>query len=77
MKAPRTSEDHPDRNIECEEMLESRLTSLMDRAREAGWHQEEVADAVIELAFNYVSRLSANAETDQQIAQTMAKLRTS
>ena len=77
MKPPRLPADHPDSHLECEEALESRLTALMDRAREAGWHQEKVASAVIELAYNYVLRLNANAETDEQIALAVAKLRTS
>jgi hypothetical protein len=75
MKRPRLSDDHPDRQLECEEMLEARLTALMDRSREVGWHQEEVAAAVIELAYNYVLRLNANDETDRQIADAIRSAR--
>lgn len=72
MKPPRLPAGHPDHQLECEEMLEARLSAMMDRAREAGWHQEDVAGAVIELAYNYVLRLNANTETDRQIAAAIA-----
>lgn len=48
--------------------MELHLVALMDRAREAGWHQEEVAAAVTSLARNYCLRLDANLETEKQIA---------
>ena len=76
MKSPRLPTDHPDSHLECEETLEARLTALMDRAREAGWHQEKVASAVIELAYNYILRLNANDDTDRQIAEATARFRT-
>ena len=75
MKPPRLPDDHPDSHLECEEALESRLIALMDRAREAGWHQEKVASAVIELAYNYILRLDASAETDRQIADAIIRAR--
>jgi hypothetical protein len=62
---------HPDRILDLEQELESHLVALMDRAREAGWHQEEVAEAVTSLARNYVLRLDANLETDRQMAMAM------
>lgn len=63
--------DHPDRILDLEEEMESHLVALMDRAREAGWHQEEVVEAVMSLARNYMLRLDANLETDIQIARAM------
>lgn len=71
MNRPRLPADHPDRIIDLEQEMESHLVALMDRAREAGWNQEEVAAAVTSLARNYVLRLEANLETDRQIAQAM------
>jgi hypothetical protein len=44
----------------------------MDRARDLGWHQEEVCAAVISLAQNYVLRFEANVETDIVIAKSAA-----
>jgi hypothetical protein len=73
MKSPRLPPDHPDRFLECEEMLEARLVAILDRAREMGWSQDEVAGAVTELAFNYVLRERANEETDRQIAEAMRR----
>jgi hypothetical protein len=71
MKPPRLPTDHPDRVIELEQEMESHLVALMDRARDLGWHQEEVMAAVVGLARNYVLRLQANLQTDQQIAQAL------
>lgn len=71
MKSPRLPPDHPDRVIELEQEMESHLVALMDRAKDAGWDQEEIAKAVINLAVNYVHRLRANEETDRQIAQSL------
>ena len=76
MLPPRLPPDHPDSHLECEEALESRLTALMDLAREAGWPQEKVASAVIEIAYNYILRLNANDDTNRQIAAAMAQFRT-
>jgi hypothetical protein len=71
MNRPRLTANHPDRILDLEQETESHLVALMDRAREAGWHQEEVAAAVTSLARNYVLRLDANLETDKQIAMAM------
>jgi len=71
MKPPRLATNHPDRILDLEQEMESHLVALMDRAREAGWHQEDVAAAVTNLARNYVLRLDANLETDKQIALAM------
>jgi hypothetical protein len=71
MKPPRLSAGHPDRIIDLEQEMEDHLVALMDSAREAGWHQEEVASAVMSLARNYCLRLDANLETDQVIALAM------
>lgn len=68
LKPPRLPDAHPDRQIELEEELEAQLVAIMDMARDTGWHQEEIAEAVISLARNYVARLDADAETERQIA---------
>jgi hypothetical protein len=71
MKSPRLSPDHADHILELEEEMERHLVALMDRATDLGWHQEDVAAAVMSLARNYVLRLEANVETDIAIAKAM------
>jgi hypothetical protein len=71
MNRPRLPANHPDRILELEQEMESHLAALMDRARDLGWHQEEIAAAVMSLARNYVLRLEANVETDIAIAKAM------
>lgn len=71
MNRPRLPADHPDRILDLEQEMESHLVALMDRARDLGWHQEEIAAAVMSLARNYVLRLEANVETDIAIAKAM------
>ena len=54
--------------VGLEQEMELHLVALMDRAREAGWHQEEVAAAITSLARNYLLRLDANLESEKQMA---------
>lgn len=71
LRPPRLPALHPDLIIEFEKELEAHVVALMDRARDAGWHQEQTMRAVVSLARNYVQRLDANLETDTQIAKAM------
>lgn len=76
MNGPRLPPSHPDRQLECEDLMEARLVALMDRTRERGWTQEEVADAAIALAYNHVLRHKENEGTGRQIAEAIAPFRT-
>lgn len=63
---PRLPDDHPDRNLECQEALESRLVELIDTARRSGWAVGEITIALAELADNL--RLQHEAVEDMEAA---------
>ncbi|RVC84379.1 hypothetical protein EN739_35025, partial [Mesorhizobium sp. M2A.F.Ca.ET.017.03.2.1] len=42
--------DHPDRALQCQLTLEPALQQLVERAAESGWTEDEVAQALLELA---------------------------
>lgn len=52
--------DHPDRFLRCQEALEDAFSSIGDAAAAAGWSEEEVAAALVELADNYMLALISN-----------------
>ncbi|RWX58374.1 hypothetical protein EOA24_39335, partial [Mesorhizobium sp. M2A.F.Ca.ET.039.01.1.1] len=42
--------DHPDRALQCQLTLEPALQQLVERAAESGWTEDEIAQALLELA---------------------------
>jgi hypothetical protein len=60
LNSPRFPTHHPDRHIDCQEILEDRINIIMDDARAAGWSTEEIAVAIVELADNLVLGQRAN-----------------
>lgn len=67
---PRYSTDYPDRNLDCQKALESRVIALIDDARVAGWNTADITVALVELAGNLMLQAHAIEETDRQIAET-------
>ncbi|HEY0120681.1 MAG TPA: hypothetical protein VGC14_02780 [Rhizobium sp.] len=61
---PKIVIDHPDRDIECQEALSDAFIELTDRARAAGWLDQEVAAALGELADNWMLALIHNDDLD-------------
>jgi hypothetical protein len=62
--------DHPDRFLCCQEALDGAFSSIGDAAVAAGWSDEEVAAALVELADNYMLALIANRSLDGELALT-------
>lgn len=71
LTSPRFPARHPDRHIDCQEILEDRVITIVDDARAAGWSVEEIAVALVELADNMVlgNRANANMETTIGVAR--------
>ncbi|TIW14707.1 MAG: hypothetical protein E5V81_26715 [Mesorhizobium sp.] len=42
--------DHPDRGLQCQLALEPAFQQLVERAAESGWTEDEIANALLELA---------------------------
>ncbi|MFK3965665.1 hypothetical protein ACI2KT_18875 [Ensifer adhaerens] len=50
IRSPRVEKSHPERSLLCEESIEGAFEDLMFAARKAGWNEEEVANALVNLA---------------------------
>lgn len=75
MKPPRKPHAYPDRHLECQEALESRVIAMIDDAKAAGWSIEDITAALVSLADNAMLSHAANGDTDRQIAAALARLR--
>jgi hypothetical protein len=75
MNRPRLLGHYPDRNLECQEALESRVIAIIDEGKAAGWSISDITTALIALADNQMLADQANADTDRQIAAALARLR--
>ncbi|AUH66834.1 hypothetical protein [Paracoccus zhejiangensis] len=53
MAGPRKLGPYPDRDLDCQESLETRFLALVDQAEAAGWVRIEIYDALIELIENH------------------------
>jgi hypothetical protein len=53
IKTPRFPEAYPDRDLDCQEALETALQSLIEDAQQSGWKRTESFDAIEELIRNF------------------------
>jgi phage tail tape-measure protein len=74
MHGPRTSDSYPDRHLDCEMDLEAAVLSIIDQGAVVGWSVADVTSALVALADNLLLADRANAETDRQIAEALARL---
>jgi hypothetical protein len=75
MKRPRLLGPYPDRSLDCQEALESRVIAIIDDGKAAGWSIADITTALIALADNQMLADQANADTDRQIAAALARVR--
>jgi len=59
LAAPKREGPYPDRELDCQMAIESAFRSVADTAGAAGWSDQEVAHALIELAHNHWFALDA------------------
>lgn len=52
IRPPTCHTRHPDRDLICQEAIEAAFAALANQAEAAGWQEMEVADALVELAYN-------------------------
>lgn len=57
--APKREGSYPDRNLDCQMAIENAFRTMADCAVAAGWTEQEVTDALIELAHNHWFALDA------------------
>ena len=74
MKSPRLPADYPDRHLECQEALETRVISIIDNGKAAGWSTRDITTALVALADNLMLADEANKQTDLDIAEALRRL---
>jgi hypothetical protein len=62
------SDGHPDRFVRCQEAMDDAFALVAAAAVEAGWHPEEVAAALVELADNHTLSVLANRDMERDLA---------
>lgn len=65
---PRCGRSHPDRDLECEQAMEAAFIALAECAEAAGWGTREVADALVELAYNRWVAIDENSRMMEECA---------
>ena len=69
VKAPREEGDYPDRQLDCQEAIESKVQQLMEEVTRAGWSREEAAAALVEVADHQMLAAIANLKTERDISK--------
>lgn len=67
IKAPKAKGNYSDRFNDCQLAIEDGLIDLLGAASVAGWSQQEVLTAIIEVADNTALALDARGKTDVEI----------
>jgi hypothetical protein len=57
---PMIDRSHPDRFSECQRAIEDSVINIIGEAKAAGWEQNEILAAIIEVADNMALALNAN-----------------
>jgi hypothetical protein len=66
---PKTLGYHPDRFLNCQEAIADAFRQLAERAVAAGWGEDEVAGALVDLADCHMLALASNLDTERLIAE--------
>ena len=64
IRGPRSADNYPDRQLECEEALETDIIVLFDDATSAGWSKAETALAITTLVENYLQGQAESTKVD-------------
>ena len=62
IKGPSRPAPSADRSLDCQFALEPAFQDLAERAQTAGWTEDDVATALIELARNHLRGIAADEE---------------
>ena len=61
---PFVTRDDPDRDIRCQDALDSAFCELLAGAMDAGWSERESVEAIIAIAESHLLSVAANDGTD-------------
>jgi hypothetical protein len=66
ISAPKLPNDHPDRQVDCEQAMKDDFQHLAEQAESIGWTGDEIALALMSLAANRIMARAANENTQAQ-----------
>lgn len=64
---PKRPDDYADRNIDCQFAMEPAFQELLRQAEAAGWTEDDVAYATLELAGHNIKGIMADRQTEKQV----------
>lgn len=64
---PKQSEDYADRSLDCQFAIEPAFQELASQAKAAGWSEEDVSAALLELAYQRINGIAADCKTQLDI----------
>jgi hypothetical protein len=64
---PMTTDDYADRSIDCQFAMEPAFQNLVRQAEVAGWYEEDVSSALLELARNHIKGTMADRRTHDAV----------
>ncbi|GGD41788.1 hypothetical protein [Aureimonas glaciei] len=67
--APKTAADYADRAIDCQFAMETAFQDLARRAEFAGWTEDDVSAALLELARSHIKGIIADRKTAVDLAE--------
>ncbi|MEC5322772.1 hypothetical protein [Aurantimonas sp. A3-2-R12] len=65
--SPKRPEDYADRSLDCLVAIEPAFQELAARAQAAGWSENDVSAALLELAHQHINGISADRKTKLHI----------
>ncbi|MCD1644950.1 hypothetical protein [Aurantimonas coralicida] len=65
--SPKRSEDDADRSLDCLLAIEPAFQELASQAQAAGWSEDDVSAALLELAHQYINGIAADRKTKLDI----------
>lgn len=74
-RPPRSCEQYPDRDIDCQEAADEAFRELWDNMAAARWGPEEIAAAILELTDNHLTALRMNEKTAEDIISARQRRR--
>jgi hypothetical protein len=74
VQAPEVPVDDPERSFRCQNAMQMAFQNVAARAMAAGWREQEVAAALVDLADNHLLTLGSNQEIKEATKSAISKL---
>jgi DNA ligase D-like protein (predicted ligase) len=72
--APEVPVDGPNRSLRCQSAMQIAFQNMAERAMAAGWREQEVAAALVDLADNHMLTFDSNQEIKEATKSAISKL---